>query len=186
MKWRFLILLCAVVFALCLLVAAMPSPWYSFGETFTEYPTKVKLEKLDIECSYFDDCFKPFADQFRSMWYCIFAALILAIAFTALEAFILFLWSFHCFHKMKFRSKLRIPLIIIAFLATLASLASWALLLWQPHALGYDMKDFYNGDTNHPHAGWYLAICASAVSLLVSLILPCAGSPDHKNYLFLN
>ncbi len=27
MKWRFLILLCAVVFALCLLVAAMPSPW---------------------------------------------------------------------------------------------------------------------------------------------------------------
>jgi hypothetical protein len=87
---------------------------------------------------------------------------------------------------MKFRSKLRIPLIIIAFLATLASLASWALLLWQPHALGYDMKDFYNGDTNHPHAGWYLAICASAVSLLVSLTLPCAGSPDHKNYLFLN
>jgi hypothetical protein len=91
--------------------------------------------------------------------------------------------------NLRFRCKLRFPLIVMSVLATIASLAAWTFLLWRPHAVsGTTDVPFYSNDEfkSHPLAGWYLAIVASVFSLFTTFVVPCTGLPEHDHYYSLN
>jgi len=185
---KFLCLLGLVAFILILELAAAPSPWYEFklpGVTVTEFLSYVESTSAVGKfrnCDWADD--KCFGDKLRTMWGMILAAVIVSIFLTAIETLILFTWAFDFCHKLKFRSKLRIPLIVIAFLASLFAFAAWLLLFWHPSALedSIIIKYDFVGDNSGPLAGWGLFIGASILSLIVAIILCVSGSPDHHGY----
>ncbi|ELR12291.1 uncharacterized protein ACA1_373540 [Acanthamoeba castellanii str. Neff] len=182
---KFLCLLGLVALIFILELAAAPSPWYEYKAvvTITEYLSHVESTLVGkFSCDWTDD--KCGGDKLRAMWGMILTAVIISILLTAVETLILFTWAFDFCHKLKFRSKLRIPLIVIAFLASFFAFAAWLLLFWHPSALedSINIKYDFVGDNSGPQAGWGLFVGASILSLIAAIILCMSGSPDHHGY----
>ena len=86
---------------------------------------------------------------------------------------------------IQWRPKLRIPMLSVAAVVSVLSLACWCLLFWFPSAYcennsnpcGDESKSFL-GDDHGPHAGWGLYIAAFVLSVITLIVASTSGSPD--------
>jgi len=183
---KFLLLFLVALLVLAIQIAGAGSPWYRYD---------FKVGKVEVEefltyrkfgstrCDYTNS--NCVGDKIKTMYGIITACVIVAIVLTAIEALILFIWAFHFCKIVKFRGKLRIPLIIIAVLATVATAGAWLVLFWHEQALEDDIRLSvgFISDYSNPDAGWGLFLGASVISLILTLAIPTSGSPDHVGYL---
>jgi hypothetical protein len=74
-------------------------------------------------------------------------------------------------------------LIVIAYLAAIATFGAWLILFMHPLALeNLDLSLKFASDNSGPQAGWCLFVASSAISLHAAIVLSMSGSPDPATY----